>query len=255
MFGEFDRGSGPLVVLLHGWGRSSKDFLPLIELTRRTIGNGLEDCSFLRLDLPGFGISPPPKLKVGTAWYASVVAEAIREIQMEGTLSETSVVVIGHSFGGRILLQLPSKAGFTPGAAIFTGVPLLSVVQKRQPKLAYKVVRRLAKAGVVSKEMLESAKKKYGSADYRAAEGVMREVHVSVVNERYEDELLNFLPPSWLVWGADDVATPPEIAERAREYLPRATLTLVPGSGHNLPLENPEVLAKSLSFALRALSE
>jgi hypothetical protein len=59
---------------------------------------------------------------------------------------------------------------------------------------------------------MEQARQRHGSADYRAAEGIMRDVFVRLVNERYDDELAALRCPVELVWGDDDADVPIAVA-------------------------------------------
>ena len=53
-------GSGPPVLLLHGWGRSHEDFAPIAERL------SAEGFACYALDLPGFGNSAmPPAASAG----------------------------------------------------------------------------------------------------------------------------------------------------------------------------------------------
>ena len=86
---------------------------------------------------------------------------------------------------------------------------------------------------------MERARQRYGSADYRAAQGVMRDVLVRLVNERYDDALAAVRCPVELVWGDDDADVPVERARALAAALPQARLTVCPGAGHLLPLTAP----------------
>jgi pimeloyl-ACP methyl ester carboxylesterase len=94
---------------------------------------------------------------------------------------------------------------------------------------------------------MESARQKYGSTDYRNAQGIMRDVLVANVNESYENELATIVAPVTLLWGEQDNVTPEDVAMRASTVL-RATHTLVslPGVGHLVPTEAPGDLATTV---------
>jgi pimeloyl-ACP methyl ester carboxylesterase len=54
-----------------------------------------------------------------------------------------------------------------------------------------------------------------------------------------------------LVWADDDDAVPPYVAERAAALLgERATLSVVPGAGHLLPLTTPAALRAAITAYL-----
>jgi pimeloyl-ACP methyl ester carboxylesterase len=93
---------------------------------------------------------------------------------------------------------------------------------------------------------MERLRRSRGSADYRAATGIMRDVLVTVVNESYEDELTSLSCPVSLIWGADDADVPVSVAESAREVLESAgvevTMDALPGVGHFTPTTAPGAL-------------
>jgi pimeloyl-ACP methyl ester carboxylesterase len=97
---------------------------------------------------------------------------------------------------------------------------------------------------------MERARRRHGSADYRNAEGIMRDVFVRMVTERYDDELAGLTVPVALVWGDDDADVPVAVAREAQSLLPGATLTLCPGAGHLTPLTAPAVLRTAVDKAL-----
>lgn len=224
LFGE-RYGSGPIrVVALHGWGRDRRDF--------RRVLKGLDA---MAVDLPGFGATPPPAAAAGAAGYARMVAAWLE--QLSGSL-----VVVGHSFGGRVAVVLAATRPELVDGLVLTGVPLLHRLDRtaRRPSVAYRLVRLANRAGLISDERLEREKRRRGSADYRAATGVMRDTLVRVVNESYEDRLPEVACPVRLVWGEADSEVPPEVAHRAGALLKDSDMEVVEGCGHDLPAEAPD---------------
>jgi pimeloyl-ACP methyl ester carboxylesterase len=104
------------------------------------------------------------------------------------------------------------------------------------------MIRALHGVGWVGDDRMELARQRYGSTDYRAARGVMREVLVTVVNESYEAQLGEIRQPVHLIWGANDRDVPVEVARRAITHLRRAELTMLEGVGHHVCLEAPEAV-------------
>ena len=116
--------------------------------------------------------------------------------------------------------------------------------------LAYRVTRRLHSLRLVSDDAMEAARQRFGSADYRAAQGVMREVLVRAVNETDEVQLDAVRCPVHLVWGGDDTAAPLEVAERAVTRLAHGDLVVHPGVGHLTPLLIPSALRATVVSCL-----
>jgi pimeloyl-ACP methyl ester carboxylesterase len=86
---------------------------------------------------------------------------------------------------------------------------------------------------------MEEMRNRYGSADYRAASGVIRDVLVTLLAERYDDAMPEIGCPVELLWGERDTEVPVEVAVRAQAMFPNATLRILPGVGHLLPTESP----------------
>lgn len=217
LFGERYGTGTPQVLALHGWGRDHRDWDAVLE--------GLDAVA---LDLPGFGRSPAPQQPIGSAGYAERVAEALSEIPR---------IVVGHSFGGRVAVHLAAWGAVD--AAVLVGTPLVRPAVRRRSPLGYRAVKYLHRLGAIGDDRLEAARQRYGSPDYRAARGVMRDILVSVVAESYERELERIVAPVRLVWGADDTEVPVAIAEAAMSHLPNATLTVLAGVGHFVPTAAP----------------
>jgi pimeloyl-ACP methyl ester carboxylesterase len=160
-------------------------------------------------------------------------------------------VVVGHSFGGKVAVHLAAGWPQQVRALVLTGAPLVKLATGRKPALRYRVGRALHRHGVVSEEAMERLRQRYGSPDYRAAQGIMRAVHVVSVNERFDDQLRAVRCPAELVWGDDDVEVPVAMAEAAAALLGDATITLCPGAGHMVPLTAPDALRAAVERQLR----
>ena len=217
-------GTPARVVGLHGWGRSGADFVPVFD--------GLDA---LAIHLPGFGPTAPPDSVWGTAEYAELVAEAIAPI--------APVVLVGHSFGGRIAVRLAARHPELVAGLVLTGAPLVRLAPRSQPPVMYRILRALNRMGIVPNSVMEARRRKAGSEDYRAAQGIMRDIMVKTVNENYDDDLAAITAPTWLVWGENDTAAPTAAGKVASERIRDARWTVVPGEGH--------LLSQGLSRALR----
>lgn len=235
IFGEV-AGDGPVeVVLLHGWARRGRDFAAVQELLVR------RGVSSVALDLPGFGSSPPPTVAGGARLYASLVAPVLAAL-------DRPVTLVGHSFGGRIATVIAADHPELVTSVIVTGTPLLhSPVAVRSPR-TYRLIRWLHQRGWLSDERLEAARHRYGSSDYRAASGIVRDVLVATVAEGYEDELTRLDVPFIMLWGELDTVVPVAIAERANELLhtpdvDARRLRVLKEVGHFVPNEASGTLA------------
>ena len=238
LFGSVTGTEAPRVLALHGWARSHRDFDAVIAPA------GEAPLPALALDLPGFGASPPPP----DAWGAEAYAEAVGAVLGE---MGSPVVVLGHSFGGRVALHLAVQRPEAVRALVLTGVPLLHPAGRRgRVSAAYRMVRGLHRLHLVSAGTMEAARQRHGSEDYKAAQGIMRQVLVRSVNETYEEQLDAVQCPVHLLWGAEDSAAPLEVAERALARLAQGDIEVFSGIGHLTPLLIPAALRTAVVSCL-----
>ena len=218
------------MLALHGWGRRGRDF-----------AQSLRDIPSLAPDLPGFGSSPPPREAVGAEGYADMVMPLVEAFN-------GPPVLVGHSFGGRVATCLAAREPDSFRGLVLTGAPVVRLRSPSKPSAAYRLMRAMHRAGLVSKDRMEAMRQRLGSTDYRNASGVMRDILVKVVNESYEPQLSRIECPVALVWGASDREVPVAVGELALDLLRESRpgrsgeMTVIDGAGHNLPLEEPQVL-------------
>lgn len=230
-------GAGPArVIALHGWGRTGGDFGSIV--------SGLDA---LAIHLPGFGITPEPNDAWGSEQYADDVAAALDGLP--------PVILVGHSFGGRVAVRLAAKHPELVAGLVLTGVPLLRLTAAPKASASYRLVRWLARRGLVSKRALEAQRHKHGSADYRAAQGVMRDILVRVIAESYDADLARITAPVRMVWGGDDTAAPADAGLAASQLVADARFRVVPGAGHLLEGELRDAVREELLQLIEEVGE
>jgi pimeloyl-ACP methyl ester carboxylesterase len=195
----------------------------------------------IAVDLPGFGATPPPDQPWGLSDYAEAVRPVVTEMAQP-------VVILGHSFGGSVAVRLASELG--PGvvrALVLTGSPLVRTKGTSKPPASFRLARWLNARRLLPDSKMEELRKARGSADYRAATGVMRDTLVRVVNEDVADLLPRLTVPLELVWGEEDRDVPVSVAVTAASLAPAARLTRLAGVGHDTPAEAPDALRRVLT--------
>src|ERR1700728_2913871 len=117
LFGEIWGQPPARVLALHGWRRTHGDFLGVLGS-----GSSMGPSASIALDLPGFGASPPPPEAWGSAEYARLVARVLQEGGPGAPAAP--VVVLGHSFGGRVAVHLAASHPELVHALVLTGAPI-----------------------------------------------------------------------------------------------------------------------------------
>ena len=103
-------GEGPrTAVVLHGWGTSMEVMRPI---TQHLASRGWR---VLSLDFPGFGQSPPPPKAWGVPEYAAATAELLERLDVRRPL------LLGHSFGGRVIIYLTGALSFSAFRLVLVG--------------------------------------------------------------------------------------------------------------------------------------
>jgi pimeloyl-ACP methyl ester carboxylesterase len=238
---EYKReGQGKTVVLLHGWGASLATF---DELAKYLTGRGFE---VIRFDFPGFGGSPKPDDSWGVGEYAGLTAALLQKLKVKSVYA-----LIGHSFGGRVIIKGISAKQLNPKKVVLLGA---AGVKPRQTgkKLAYKAVAKVGKV-LTSVPGLRSAQgrlreKLYataGATDYLNA-GSMRKVFLNTINEDLLGDVSHVLQPTLLVWGENDTETPLYQARLIKERLKTGELVVVPEAGHFVYTDDSAAVMREL---------
>lgn len=217
-------GQGQTIILLHGWGAQLQSFQPVYDYL-------IPYFRVYAIDLPGFGQSEPPHTIWDTQAYTICIQQFIQQLAIDNP------IIIGHSFGGRIAIRLATttlkipklilvdSAGIKPKRTIgyYIKIYLFKLIKK---------VLTLPGLNTIFHSWIERAKRKLGSTDYQNAQGIMRDILISVVNEDLTPLLAKITAPTLLIWGEQDKATPVSDGERMAQLIPNAGLVILKNAGH-----------------------
>lgn len=238
-----DQGCGDAVLILHGWGTSMKVYESIINYLSPHF-------RVVSYDIPGFGDSDEPPFAFSCEDYANLALLVLSALGID------RVTLIGHSHGGRTILNLASrdvlevsidKIILIDSAGI---VPKKSFVQKLKVK-KYKLGKAILSFAPIKKlfpNAIEKYKANHGSADYKAVSGNVRDSLVKIVNDDYKERMKSIKAPTLLIWGTKDDATPISDGEYMEKAIPDAGLVKVEGGSHYSFLDNP-ALVKRVIFS------
>lgn len=214
-----DKGEGEVVVFLHGWGGDKYSLAPIYDLLtcRRVVS-----------------ISCPYDLSV--PWTVSKYTDMVAKLlEYLGVVSYT---VVGHSFGGRLALELGNRAKalvIIDGAGI---KPRYSL-KRHWRILRYKVCKKLVCWHIVSGSRLD----KYGSEDYKLLSPVMKQTFVNIVNHDQTKMSKGIRIPTTILWGKSDKDTPLYMAHKLNKNIHNSNLILFSG-GHFMYLDHAQEIAE-----------
>ena len=264
-------GSGPAVVLLHGWPGDHRDYRDVISLL-----SGRADV--IVPDLRGFGDSDKHVEEPGIAYSAAAQARSI--IGLIDELGLRAPVVAGYDIGSRITQAIARVAPRRLRGMVICP-PLPGVGQRvlspgAQREFWYQPFHQLSIAAELidgdrravraylrhfwshwsgpqyrqPEAELDRLAESYGGSGaftasinwYRAGSGT---VASSVAEETpARDERIR--ADTVVLWPEHDPLFPREWSDRVNDFFSRATLRPLPGIGHFVPLEAPHAFAEAV---------
>jgi pimeloyl-ACP methyl ester carboxylesterase len=218
------------IVILHGWNQN-KNFW-------KEFQSQFSDGEVIVFNLPGFGDEP----LVSEEWNIPEYAAWVRK-KVEG-LGENSIVLLGHSFGGRIASLLASQRPNWLKGLILYGAPAL---YRPKPSVRLKIV-----AAKIAKRMGFS--RPSGNGELRDADNKkMGRIFRRAVLFDQTELLANIDVPTLLIWGSDDHDVPLRIAQEMKNLISGSNLVIMDNVGHNAHLENSNLFYGTVKKFLKNL--
>lgn len=263
-----EAGSGPPVLLLHGWPQhwyAWRELIPLLAGSRRLI------CP----DLRGFGWTDAPASGYRTADLAADMVALLDALELD------RVDVIGHSEGGRVGFELclsqparvrrlvtlaamhpyPSMRLLAPHGWRFWWTPLVETawlgrrVVRHLPVVTRAVLRASAAncaalSDAVTGEFVASVRE---PARARASERLMHEFayHEMIPALLGANRSRRLRTPTLMLNGERDFFTPARALGGSEPYADDLRIQVIPAAGHLLAEECPQVIADAACAFLR----
>lgn len=235
-------GDGPTLVFLHYWGGSACTWSPVVaRLPHRDI---------LTLDFRGWGRS---RAMAGPYSLAQFAADTLAIVDREGL---TDFVLVGHSMGGKVaqLVAARRPAGLC-GVILVAPAPALppgAVTPDYQQQLAhaYDCVDSISEVRdqILTATTLSSNLRDQVVADSLAAGAdARRDWPLHGISLDITEATGEHHGPTLVVAGEHDRVEPPDVLRtHLLPYLAEVAMTVIPGSGHLIPLEAPDELAAAI---------
>lgn len=231
-------GTGPAVLLLHGWGGSSDSWLEVEEFLVKA------NYFVIAPDLPGFGKSAPPPEPWGIQDYSDFVVNFTEKLKMD------SFFLLGHSFGGRIAIKFSGQHADKLKSLILCDAAGIRI----EPDIKTKTILAAARVGnvLLSHRLVAVAKERFRNIfyfllrnkDYVKTNGVMRETIKKALSENLISELPKIKVKTLIIWGEADQLVPLKCAYVFNKKIADSQLNVMPKIGHSPHLEAPEALSQ-----------
>ncbi|MGQ9719775.1 MAG: alpha/beta fold hydrolase [Candidatus Jordarchaeum sp.] len=203
------------------------------------------------LDLPGHGGSDPLDGEISVKLYTDYVAEFVQGLGIE------KMVVVGHSLGGAICIQLAldytellsgmvlvgsgAKLGVLP-----TILEALKTNFKESIELAIGSMAFAEKASPTLVEMTKNeclkCRQEVGFADFNSCN-----------NFDARERLSEISVPTLIIVGTEDKLTPVKWSQYLNDKISDSFLKIIENAGHMVMIEQPEELNQALLDFLRSL--
>jgi len=216
------------IVILHGWGRTYKEWVPIGERLS-------QDYNILFLDLPGFGGSSIPENEhFGMNQYQATVEKFIKKMKLK------NLTLIGHSFGGKISIMIASKLDRVEHLILInsSGVDEKNMVTNLKIWLARKLKPLTF---FLSENSRETLLKTLASSDYPGTEQ-FRKIFKSIINRDVVKEAKIIKCKTLIVWGEKDKEVSISSTKKIKTLISGSILRIVWGAGHDPHLTHPEKL-------------
>lgn len=245
-----EAGEGPPVLLLHGLIASTHVFEPLIVRASKRY-------RFLAIDLPASGKS---------GRYCTLEPAALADAcdRLLAKLRLPPALVVGHSYGGLVAIELLARHPRRVRGLVVAGTPALGIGGYRKLLAAatdrmWGLLGPLARSPVFLKAYLQrlwgnpdgvTQEIVHGYLEAMGAEGsheaTLEALRIVAEYRMPVEALRRARVPRAVLWGERDRLVPLVQGEQVARALD-APLTILPEAGHCLPQEHPEALEKALA--------
>jgi pimeloyl-ACP methyl ester carboxylesterase len=229
----------PPVVFVHGAGGTHQHWLYQVR--------DLPASPSYAVDLPGHGRSEGSGRDRISAYGDWLIA-------FLDALGLDSAVLVGHSMGGAIALDLalrfPSRVaglGLVGTGARLRVAPAILEAFQQEPESAVQLISECAYGPEAPSEMVRLGRRQMGEMPAAV-------VHNDLVAcDRFDimDRLAEIAAPTLVLCGSQDRMTPVKYSYYLRDHIAGATFHLVEGAGHMVMVERPEAVARSLIAFLK----
>lgn len=231
------KGKGETIVILHGWGGSSKSWEQVIEFLSNN--NYMVICP----DLPGFGESDDPKQAWNINKYICFILDFLNTLKID------EFILLGHSFGGGLSTKITAKNPRIIQKLILCDAAVVRAKERlgtRQiiAKMGAKIMKPFKNNELIKSKLRPLVYKLAGTHDYFSANDIMKETFKKVFAEDLRAFATYIKKPTLVVWGDKDEITPLEDAYTIKDMIDGAELSIIKDVGHSPHLKKPKELSK-----------
>lgn len=238
-----DEGSGDrTLILLHGLMGTLSNFKHTIDFFKKR---------GYRVVMPILPLYSFPLIRTGVRTISKAVVDFIDELGLQGS------ILVGNSLGGHISLLLAKDYSDRIKAMVLTGSSGLyekNMGASYPKRNNYEYIKKKAQEvfydpEVADKELVDDV---FAISSNRIK--VLKTIAIAktAVRHNMSKDLPSMNIPVCLVWGRQDLVTPPSVAEDFHRLLPDADLYWIDKCGHVPMMEHPDQFNETLFKWLKA---
>ena len=246
------KGSGPLVVFLHGIGGNRRNWEGQVDYF------GVKFCA-VAWDARGYGASDDAPQTLQFRDYADDLARLLDH------LGAACAHLVGLSMGGMILQDFYSQyadrvatlslvdtsVGFGSASAAVRRDFLARRLEPLERGLTPTDIAPEVVEVLVAKAATPEARQRMrASMEALRVDSYKQALH-AIVTTDFRAVVPHIHVPTLVIVGAEDVVTPPSDSELLAQYIPGATLVTIPGAGHLTNIEKPAAFNTALETFLQ----
>jgi pimeloyl-ACP methyl ester carboxylesterase len=229
-FSYIEAGEGTPIIILHGLMGGLSNFDAVTDFFSK---NGF------KVVIPELPLYTKPLLKTNVKSFANYLYDFINYKNYD------NVILLGNSLGGHIALYHTKLYPEKIKALVITGSSGLyeSAMGSGYTKRSdYEVIKKKAQEvfydpEIATKEIVDEV---YATVNNRNKLIKTLAIAKSAIRHNMSKDLPDIKVPTCIIWGKNDVVTPPEVAEVFQELLPDSDLFWIDKCGHAAMMEHPE---------------
>ncbi len=236
-------GSGPYVVLLHGYMEDHRIWEPIVQ--------GLKGFTIINPDMPGSGKDVIPENTDAIEFMADVVHELLLSRGIE------RYSLVGNSMGGYVAFRMIKKYGmFIDKAVLLSTNPFSDASKDRRRRTREIRLLRSGKKDLIFKVFINSLDERFRELYRRMPKDMPAEnmvsLQTSMLNRPDNRDVFEQPPvPVHYIFGEDDTLIPVERIKTFVGQCPKIRSELVKGATHFLVAEKPAIAQKFIVESLK----
>ena len=235
-YNYIDKGQGQVIILLHGLMGGLSNF--------KDVTDFFSDKGY-NVVIPELPIYDLPIKETTVTVFSDFLEDFIKYKNFK------NVILLGNSLGGHVGLIYSNKHPNSVKSLVLTGSSGLyenSMGESYPKRENYDYIKRKTQEvfynpKVATKEIVDEVFETVNNRDK-----LVRTLAIakSAIRHNMAKELPNIKTPTLLIWGENDLVTPPEVAYEFNSLLPNSKLKWIKNCGHAPMMEHPQEFNKIL---------